>query len=90
MLAFVFLPVISWNSLCFVLVPLTNTVLLLGATMLLTWRWVKISIYFHLEAFLLITFIILIVDRIYYYHYWYWYHILNFNSDCYYYYFIIN
>jgi hypothetical protein len=40
----------------------------LGAPMLPTW-WVKISIYLHLELFLLIIFMLLIVNRIYYYYY---------------------
>jgi hypothetical protein len=73
MLAFVFLPAISGNSHCSVLVPLTNTVLLLGAPTLPTW-WVKISTYLHLELFLSITFMLLIVNRIYYYYYYYYYY----------------
>jgi hypothetical protein len=79
MLAFVFLPAISGDFRCYVLVSLTNTVLLLGAPMLPTW-WVKISTYLHLELFLLITFMLLIINRIYYYYYYY-------NSDLYYYYY---
>jgi hypothetical protein len=69
MLAIVFLPAISGDSRCSELVPLTNTVLLLGAPMLPT-LWVKISTYLHLELFLLITFMLLIVNRIYYYYYY--------------------
>jgi hypothetical protein len=57
---------VSGNSHCSVLVPLTNTVLLLGAPMLPTWL-VKISIYLHLEAFILITSILLNVHRMNYY-----------------------
>jgi hypothetical protein len=64
MIAFVFLPAISGNSRCSVLVPLTNTVLLLGGSMLPTWRWVKISTYLHLEPFLLITYMLLVLARI--------------------------
>jgi hypothetical protein len=51
---------------------LSNTVLLLGAPMLQTWRWVKISTYLHVEAFLLITSILLIVHRMNYYFYYYY------------------
>jgi hypothetical protein len=32
--------------------------------------WIKISTYLHLELFLLIAFMLLIVDTIYYYHYY--------------------
>jgi hypothetical protein len=67
MFAFMFLPAISGNSHCCALVPLINTVLLLGAPMLPTW-WVNISRYLHLEPFLLIAYMLLILDRIYYYH----------------------
>jgi hypothetical protein len=62
-LALVFLPAVSGNSHCFVLVPLTNTVLLLGAPMLPTW-WVKISTYLHLKLFRCMQFILRIVNRI--------------------------
>jgi hypothetical protein len=64
MLAFMFLPAISGDSRCSALVPLTNTVLLLGTTMLPTWRWVKISIYLHLEPFHLIAYMLLVLNRI--------------------------
>jgi hypothetical protein len=63
-LTFVFLPAVSGNSQCSVRVPLTNTVLLLGAPMLPTWRWVKISTYLHLELFHSIAYMLLILDRI--------------------------
>jgi hypothetical protein len=69
MLAFMLLPATSGDSRCSALVPLTNTVLLLGAPMLPTWWGVKISTYLHLELFLLIPFMLVIVDRIYYYCY---------------------
>jgi hypothetical protein len=45
------------------LVPLINTVLLLGGPILPIWC-VKISTYLHLEPFLLITYMLLILDRI--------------------------
>jgi hypothetical protein len=38
-------------------------VILLGAPMLPTWRWVKISTYLHLEPCLLITYVLLVLDR---------------------------
>jgi hypothetical protein len=63
MLAFVFLPAISGDSHCPALVPLTNTVVLLGPPMLPTW-WVKISTYLHLEPFLLIAYMHLVLDRL--------------------------
>jgi hypothetical protein len=69
MLTFVFLPALSGNSHCSVLVPPINTVLLLGAPVLPTWRWAKISTYLHVELFLLITSIVLIVHRMNYYYY---------------------
>jgi hypothetical protein len=71
-LAFVFLPAISGDSRCSALVPLTNTVLLLGAPMLPMWRWVKIATYLNLEPFLLIGFMLVIVNGIYFYHYYYY------------------
>jgi hypothetical protein len=46
-LAIVFLTAISGSSHSSALVPLTNTVLLLGAPVLPTW-WLNISIYLHL------------------------------------------
>jgi hypothetical protein len=63
--------IISGNSHSSVLVPLTNTILLLGAPVLPLW-WVKISTYLHLEPSLLIAFMLLIVDRIFYCHYYYY------------------
>jgi hypothetical protein len=44
--------------------PLRNTVLLLGAPMLPTWRWVKFSIYLYLETFFLIAYMLLVLHRI--------------------------
>jgi hypothetical protein len=38
--------------------------------MLPTWRWVKISTYLHLEPFLLIAYMLLILDRIFYRYYY--------------------
>jgi hypothetical protein len=58
MLAFVFLPAIFGASHCLVFVPLINTVLLLGAPVLLTW-WVRSSTYLQSEPFLSITFILI-------------------------------
>jgi hypothetical protein len=55
---------------CSALVPLTNIVLLLGAPVLPTWRWVRISTYLHLEPFLLIAYMFITLDRIYYYYYY--------------------
>jgi hypothetical protein len=83
MLTFVFLPAILVICHCSALVSLTIIDLLLGAPVLPTWRWVKISTYLHLELVLLITFMLLIVDIIYYY-----YAILScYKSDLYYYYY---
>jgi hypothetical protein len=87
MLAFVFLSAISGNSLCSMLVLLTNSVLLLGLPMLRTW-WVKAWTYLHLEPFLLIAYMLLILDRIYYHHYYYAV-VSCYNSDLHYYYYII-
>jgi hypothetical protein len=58
MLGFVFHPAILGTSNCLELVPLINTVLLLGAPMLST-PSVKISTYFQSETFLSITFILI-------------------------------
>jgi hypothetical protein len=80
MLAFVFLPAISVDSRCSALVPLTNTVLLLGAPMLPTWR-VMISTYLHLEPFLLITYMLLVLDRMLSSLLILYYNFLCYNSD---------
>jgi hypothetical protein len=55
MLVFVFLLAMLWTPRSLVLVPLINTVLLLGAPMLPTW-WVEMSTYLQSEPFLLIIF----------------------------------
>jgi hypothetical protein len=49
----------------------------LGAPMLVTW-WVKIATYLHLETFLLIAYMLLILDRSYYSKYYYYYAIISY------------
>jgi hypothetical protein len=60
------LPAISGDSRCSALA------LLLGMPMLPTWWWVKAAIDLHLEPFLLLAFMLSIVDRIHYYHHYYY------------------
>jgi hypothetical protein len=70
MLSFLLLPTTSEPYHCCLLVPLTNTVLLLGAPVLPTWRWVKISTYLHLEPIRSMTIMLITLTRIelnYYY-----------------------
>jgi hypothetical protein len=54
--------IVSRNSHCSVLVPPINTVLLLGVPMLPIW-WVKIPTYLYVEPFLLIAFMLLILEK---------------------------
>jgi hypothetical protein len=56
-----------------IIIIIIVVVFLLGAPLLPTW-WVKISIYFHLEAFFFNTSILLIVHRMHYYYYYYYYY----------------
>jgi hypothetical protein len=59
MLVFVFLLAVLGTSQILLFVPLTNTVLLLGAPMLPAW-WVKISTYLQSERFLSILKLLII------------------------------